>query len=43
MKRFSKCARKWDFAMDVEYAFNYLKKHKKLDNLLYVIDADSTN
>lgn len=42
MKRFTKYALKWDFAMDVDYAYAYLKKHKKLDNLLYLIDADST-
>lgn len=42
MKRFTKYASKWDFAIDVDYALAYLKKHKKLDHLLYLIDADST-
>lgn len=42
MKRFTKYASKWDFAIDIDYAYAYLKKHKKLDNLLYLIDADST-
>lgn len=42
MKRFTKCASKWDFAIDIDYALNYLKKHKKLDHLLYVIDLDGT-
>lgn len=42
MKRFTKCASKLDFAIDIDYALNYLKKHKKLDHLLYLIDLDST-